>query len=444
MPETKSGSGYYTRLGAALAIAGVLAIAIVEPRGRGPIAERLADAMPTQTPMEMRTCPAASPALTTVFAPLEDVVSVSPLGGVTAPGEPLPAPYIRINTKRADNGLERRATTALAPATADISAIERRRVRDEAGRAVADQWTVRFRVCKSIAITYDDLDAIDPKLIEEAGGLAAFAEVGGPDHLAIATRIRVKAGAAIGSADGFDVALHDLAAEPTTVAAPERYRPLSYARSMVFNIAPDLAAAIASNHAQAQCPLDYLPRRAEGEWKAKLGDAWGLRRAEGEDACRTALVDVPGAAQGAWFTDRSLNAASTKVSAIALAPDAVDPSRLVFALHGRLRSLSPDLVALAPPLEEARAAAARDFLTFTAGEGRINPPFAAVKPGEVYCYEGLRANFVGPRINGVLLLQMDPEAPAPLMRIEARAEALSCSDLPEPWRFTGAETIFYR
>jgi hypothetical protein len=102
------------------------------------------------------------------------------------------------------------------------------------------------------------------------------------------------------------------------------------------------------------------------------------------------------------------------------------------------------MVGLSPMLVEAREAASRDFLTFDQGDGRINAPFDKARAGETYCYEGLSANFVGPRINAVILLAIEPGSGAPLMRIEARGDVMRCIDLPEPWRFSGAETTFYR
>ena len=170
-----------------------------------------------------------------------------------------------------------------------------------------------------------------------------------------------------------------------------------------------------------------------------------MRKARGDNACRTALLDVPGTAQGAWFTDASHNALTSKVSTIALAPDSIDPERLVFALHGRLASLTPDLIALSPFQEEQRAAATKDFLTFEKKDGRINAPFSEVKASETYCYERLRANFVGPKINGIILLKInEAEGTPPLMQVEARGDASTCLDLPEPWEFSGNETTFYR
>ena len=446
-----AGSGYTTRLAAVFFTAALLGAAIMQPdAGRRYLekASRVA-AIADGGPMAARACAIGEPALAGPFAPLEDVLSVSPLGGVTAPGEPLPAPYIRINTRtgaaEGRSAFQRRATTALAPAKADIVAIERRIERDAEGRAAAQSWTVHFSACENVSFYYDRLDSLDEDLIARAGGISAFAELGGPDHIALETRVRVQAGDAVGAADGFDVGLHDAGASPAALARPERYRRNPYARAAVFNATPSLVAAITPETAQARCALDYLPEDERAAWENKLGDSWGLRRAKGENACRTALIDTPGAAQGAWFTDASHNAATTRVSAIALASDAVDPDRLIFALHGRLTSLTPDLVGLAPMMEAERAAAAKDFLSFKRGDGRINAAFGDVRDGGVYCYERMRANFVGPLINGVILLKRDADGDAPgILTIEARGDVLSCIDLEEPWAFTGNETTFYR
>ena len=130
------------------------------------------------------------------------------------------------------------------------------------------------------------------------------------------------------------------------------------------------------------------------------------------------------------------------------------------------------MVALPPKQAEARAEAARDFLTFegapadrpypgqtdaenqevsaeqsapgAAGFG-INTPFAETVIGGRYCYDGLRANFVGPRISGVILMALGTsDDGSTLMRMEARPQPLACADLEPDWRFTGAETVFYR
>lgn len=438
------GSDYYTRLAAAIAAAGLLGAVIANPGAGREYAQKAASLRGDATPVSARACERGAPALKGPFAPIADILSVSPLGEATAPGEQLPAPAIRLNTKKGRNAFERRMTSALAPAKADIIAIERRTIRDEAGGAARESWAVRFAVCDRVTVGYDDLDGIEPALIARAGGLANFHEIGGPDHLAAKTMIRVRQGETIGAADGFDVILEDRSAPPAPLERPDRYRSNFFAEGAAISAPPAILEAIASDASRIQCPLDYLPESLGKEWKAKLGDAWGMRRAKGDNACRTALLDAPGTAQGAWFTDASHNGRTSKVSAIALAPDAVDPERMIFALHGRVRSLIADMVGLNPMLEEARQEASRDFLTFEQGDGRINAAFDKVRPGETYCYEGLRANFVGPRINAVILLAIEPGDAAPLMRIEARGDVMRCIDLAEPWDFTGAETTFYR
>lgn len=442
-----SGEGYYTRLAAVIFTAVLLVGVIMKPNaGRNAVERAAAVAAAVETtPLAQKACAIGEPALAGPFAPIDDVLSVSPLGEVTAPGEVLPAPYIRINTRKGETAFERRVTTAFAPAKADITAIERRIERDDDGLARKQSWTVHFRSCEKISFYYDRLDAIDENILKRAGGLKTFAELGGPDHIAVETRIRVQKGDVIGEANGFDVGLHDLGAAPSTLERPERYTSNPYARAAVFDAAPSLVAAITPDTSRARCPIDYLPKDAQSQWAAKLGDSWGIRMAKGENACRTAITDSAGAADGVWYSDAAHNAATTKVSAIALAADTIDPDRLIFSLHGRLPSLTPDMIALAPFMDTEKAKAAKDFLSFDKGEGRINTAFADVKDGEVYCYQRLRVNFVGPKINGVLLLerQTDEDGPA-LLKIEARNDVLSCIDLEEPWKFTGNETTFYR
>lgn len=440
-----SGSGYFLRLAATVTAAAGLGLVVMKPDAGRRALERAASFAPDHAPRAERACALGEAPLTAAFAPIDDVLSISPLGAVTAPGEPLPTPYIRINTKKGANAFERRKTEALAPARADIVAIERRIDRDGEGNAVAESWTVRFKPCEKIAFYYDDLDSVDAEIIRRAGGLASFVEIGGPDHIARETQIRVNEGDRIGEADGFDVGLQDLGAAPAATAEPERYRSHIYETAAVFDAPPSLLKAISADHPRARCAIDYLPQDLKPEWAAKLGDSWGMRRVKGDNACRTALVDVPGTAQGAWFTDASHNALTNKVSAIALAPDAIDPARMIFALHGRLKSLKPEMVVLAPGLENEMDAAARGFLTFEEEGGRINAAFGKVKEGEVYCYERLRANFVGPKINGVLLLEMETaDNGAALLSVEARGDAASCLDLAEPWTFTDNKTTFYR
>ncbi|MEM8770227.1 MAG: hypothetical protein AAGD92_01135 [Pseudomonadota bacterium] len=442
-----SGSDYFIRLAAFIFISATLIGVIVSPTaGRKAIERAGAAASYLELPAANgKACAFAQPPLAGPFADIEDVLSISPLGGVTAPGETLPAPYIRINTKRGETAFARRSTAALSPAKTDIVAIERIIERSPKGRAANTSWIVHFRPCESISFYYGRLDTISDDILSRAGGLRAFTELGGPDHLAVETNIRVQKGEFIGQADGFDIGLHDANAAPAQFEAPERYAANPFPRAAVFNAAPSLIDAISPKTPQARCPIDYLPGALRESWSAKLGDSWGIRKARGENACRTAIADAPGAARGVWFTDAAHNAAASRVSAVALSPDTIDPDRLIFALHGRLSSLTPEMIALPPLMDQEKAEATKDFLSFRKGDGRINPAFDNVRDNQIYCFEGLRTNFVGPQINGVILLQRKSAANGPaILKMEARADARSCIDLADPWAFTGRETMFYR
>ncbi|MEL6789834.1 MAG: hypothetical protein AAFO78_04590 [Pseudomonadota bacterium] len=460
----RSMTGDVTRLGAALFTAMLFGLMIANPGDSSSVVKRIAGANPlTSAALSDRACRTGQAMLTSDFTSFDNVLSISPLGTVTAPGEILPVPYIRINTKNDGTPFNRRVTAALAPATVDVTAIERRWVAGEDGAARQTAWTVHMKPCAGVEIIYDRLDALAPMLIEKAGGLATFTEIGGPDHLAKQTAIRLSAGMSLGTADGFDVAVHDASVEDRTLARPERYRHDHYARATLFNISPELLDAITPDDTKAQCALDYLRTEDRAVWSRKLGDAWGIRRAKGENACRTALIDLPGTAQGAWYTDAAHNGATTKVSAVALAPDTINPDRLVFALHGRLPSLTAGMVghaahkafgettAKTTPASSSAAPADVRFVTFQKGNGLINRPFDEIRDEQIYCYEKMRVNFIGERINGVLLLQKSVSDQGgagntqnDVLAIEARSDFASCIDVPLGTKLSAKATGFFR
>ena len=443
----RTASDYGVRLVASLLVVALMIVLITRPTIGHDTSQRIASigASLDHGNMADKPCRAGHAPLSHPFVDIADVLSISPLGEVTAPGEVMPAPYLRINTGRGENAFERKSTNAMAPTRADITAIERFATFDENGRASETRWHVHMRACEDISFSFDKLDEIPTSILEAAGGLSAFHEIGGPGHIAIDTRIRVQAGDVIGEARGFDFALHDMSAPPLPLERPERYRTNTYARAVVFNAPTTLIDAITPQTAHARCALDYLPQSQQAAWRNKLGDSWGIRKAAGENACRTAIADEPGALRGVWYTDASHNGAASKVSAIALSPDAIDPDRLIFALHGRLSSLKPAMIALPPMMEEAQLEATRDFISLQKGDGRINRSFDRVKDNELICYERMRANFVGPTLNAVILAERTTnEQGTAILKMEARGDVLSCINLPDPWAFTGNETIFFR
>ena len=443
------------RIGASLAVAGIMGLAIAQPQFGGDYARKVAQKASAisnavdAAPMASRACVTGKPLLNSAFAPIEDVLSVSPLGGVTAPGEVRPAPFIRINTKTLDaNSLTRQDTAALAPARADIVALERHVDRDSYGRAQSTSWTVHLQICEKVRLRYSGISQLADDVLNAAGPIIEFTELGSADHIARQTQIRLREGDVIGISTGFDVALHDLRAAPVQVARPERYRINPFDRGSAIGAPSALIKAISPDQTRTRCALDLLPEGLQGAWSALLGDAWGLRGAKGNDRCRTALLDIPNTAQGVWYTDSAHNGATSSVSAIALAPDSIDPQKQILALHGRVPSFAPDLVAgLAPHADEERKKATKSFLVFdTADTGaNINQPFAAIRETGVYCYEGLRAGFVGPLLDGVMLLSVrENDQGTRTIALEASGAAASCADLAKPWALSANATSFYR
>ena len=93
---------YFTRLAAVSVVAALMGAIILKPQAGPRYAEKAASLKPAPQPVASKTCSAGEPVLTGAFAPIDDVLSISPLGGVTAPGEVLPAPTIRVNTRQGE------------------------------------------------------------------------------------------------------------------------------------------------------------------------------------------------------------------------------------------------------------------------------------------------------------------------------------------------------
>jgi hypothetical protein len=404
---------------------------IANPDAGQKTAERLAIARVEKLSDKERACAPGEAPLTAGFAPIGNVRSLTPLGALSAPGEPPPAPHLRIFAKEG-------RLPALAPGRVDIVAIERR-----AGSA-GPVWTVRMKPCDGVALVYDGLETIDEVILRRAGGEAALVEIE-KGRAALAVRIRLREGDVIGAAKAFNIGLIDLGAPAMIHASLTQGRAIAgIPEDPIGDISKPLERALALDETQARCPLDYLPADVNRGWREKLGDASGFRIKKGESDC-AAAPPSPAGARGVWNTDSSHNARAAKVSAVILGADHIEEDRLVFSLHGRLTSLAPDLLGSIDLDEAARRQALKGALTAPVRDGRINPRFESVRANETYCYEDLRLGFEGPAIAGVFLLRIEQAAGAqPLMRIEAMGRAKDCISLQEPWTFGGNDTSFYR
>jgi hypothetical protein len=437
-----SANGYYSRLAAATIVAGILGLLIANPDFGRRTAARAEEARSARLDAAEPACAPGEAPLTGGFADLAQVLAVAPLGPARPPGAAPAAPFIRVLPKPATGG-GRAALAALAPGKVDVVAIESREERT-AGGGRAKVNTVRFRPCDGVIVVYDGLEEIDATLMRRARAAADFLEA--PDgSAALAARVRLREGDVIGRGPGFTVALADLAAPAARHAAPAPGREIPAYDASAFETAPALVRALAFDESRARCPLDYLEAGVKAAWTEKFADWRGVRLAVGGSGCARASPAAIAPAMGPWYTDSSHNARVEKIRAILLADDPIAPDRLVFALDGVLRSLVAEMIDAGADAERQRRDLARGPVTFEPRDGRINAPFIGVRENETYCYEDLRAGFSGPAVNGVLLMRIErSQDQPPLLRLEARAEAAKCLDLPEPWTFSGGETSFYR
>lgn len=402
-------SPYFTRLAAATAAALLLAGAMMNAR--------VLTAAPKIKPMAAsvyasKECAIGEPVLAAGFAPVEQVLSVAPIGPPRLKGEADPAPLLRVIAR---NGAP---MTAQAPARGEIVAIAKSTELVD-GRPVVF-WSLSMIPCADHLVAYDGLAALDARIMKKLGPAAKTAA-----SFVKEVRIKVGPGDIVGTGDSFEIGLYaaDRLTQPKRDAAPDRY------------LSPSLTAA--------RCPIEHLKRSEAPQWKALFGDTDGAKLPAVESACATSRMAPPKGAQGLWLTDSSHGARTNKVASAALTGDIARPDRLVLSFFGRLNSLQASMF----DAEEAhaRAEAARTYLTAAAGLERINAPFADIVPNAPYCYQNLRAGLDGPRFNGVLVLELTANAAgAPLLKVEAIPDVKNCENLREPWSFTGAETAFFR
>lgn len=436
-----SANGYYTRLAAATVVAGISGLLIATPDFGRRTAARAEEARIARLESAERACATGAAPLAAGFADLSRILAVAPLGPARPPGADPAPPFIRVLPKRgpgaADGLIE-----ALAPGRVDVVAIEGRPAGVAGGTTQA--WSVWMKPCDGIVLVYDGIDEIDESLLRRARA-ASVISASGDGRAAIAARIRLREGDVVGRSRGFNLALSDLAAPAVRHAAPAPGREIPAHGAGDYADSPTLARALGFDRSRARCPLDYLAPEVRTAWTQKVADWRGIRLAVGASSCARAALAAGADASGPWFTDSSHNARADRVRAIALADDPVDPGRLVFALDGVLRSLAPGMIAASQASPRRRAELAAGPVTFDPRDGRINAPFTNLRDNETYCFEDLRIGFSGPVVDGVILMRIERAGDAaPLLKMEARADAAKCLDLPEPWTFSGGETSFFR
>lgn len=178
-------------------------------------------------------------------------------------------------------------------------------------------------------------------------------------------------------------------------------------------------------------PVGYFVPELREALEARLGSYDGSVPRTAEPRGGAHMQDLPGTAQGTWFTPGiSFVGSTSEDTMIALAHDYVDPRQPIFSIGARVAGLRAGLAAFVP--EPA---------------GRVNRDFAEVRAdGETYCYDRFTSGRSVGGVplgdpGGVLLLSM----PTPTtLRIERRgAPGDSCAGVPD-WALSGAASNFER
>lgn len=119
-------------------------------------------------------------------------------------------------------------------------------------------------------------------------------------------------------------------------------------------------------------PVDYTTSEVRALFDPKLGSLDGKVRRTAEPRTGTLMQDVPGTAQGNWFTPGT-NFMNTQDFGpwLALLHDYVDPSLPIFSMGSSVQGLRLGLYAFTPQ-----------------ASGTVNRDFADVRPdGKTYCHE---------------------------------------------------------
>ncbi|MEL6364758.1 MAG: hypothetical protein AAFR11_07965 [Pseudomonadota bacterium] len=374
--------------GAAMA-AGVAAGAIVW--SGSPLADAL---RPDGVRMaRMTACNAGGATFTAEFAPISDILSLTPMGYDLETGA---HGRLGVKSRRGDHPSERRDIGAFAAADGAVVRV--------AGDPRSG-YAVDLQPCDGLLVRYEGLQRISPKLAAIRDGAADDLLVSGGDRL--------------GSGPGFNLVVADLS------GAPRYERRLGVSEARVTQ--------------SAKCPLDVMPSEMRAEFSEKLGDEWGLRKARGERSCGS--IDLSGEdAVGAWKSDASDG------MAIAFAEDAFKPGRLVMKIGGETSPIAHHMVDLPRADLWTRLSVARADFVFEEGarRGRVNIlPTSGNR--SVHCLEGLESAAGGARIDAVALVAYgEDEDGLETLSFEMRADADRCSDLKKPWRFSAAKTEFHR
>jgi len=365
---------------------------------------------------ELPSCP-AGPLFTTAPVMIDNSVTpavmpdfnaIVPLGNFNpGGGHVFPTDHIYFYLKLVAPGGDTVTSTVYAPGDAWVTAITRQTA--TAGTSSYTDYTVRFALCREVSAYFHHIRTLSPALaaaysaVPLAPGDCGSHVIGGTTYTTCTAQMKqhIGAGDLVGDVGGnrrvfaFDFGATDARIAPLTFANPSR-----------FSASPD-----GNDIFHTVCPIDYFTATLRNTLRGFLGDFDGTTLRTVPPLCGTIEQDIAGTAQGIWFEPGAPTYPESPH--LALVHGNVDPTQGVFSVGDSVTA-------------SGLAVGTYYFTPSTVAGTHVNPDFADVVPGDVYCYEGL-SNRSGPASMTVLLQMTDPTT----LRIEKRA-ATSCAALGAP------------
>jgi hypothetical protein len=273
---------------------------------------------------------------------------ILPLGNFNPPGHVLPTDHLYFALAR-DSSYRQISAKVYAPADITIVAIATNENYAANGSLVNKDGSISFAPCRDVRLSYGHVaefsDELKQAIAREADECSDYV----PPPLARSHYCRwwlnlsVPAGTFLGwtgSVAAFDFGAVDTRIEKLPFINPDRY---------------------IGDQLRTVCPLDFY----SGELKASLYRKLGNPPRTIEPRCGTIMQDVPGTAQGNWFSERQ--GTGIESNAVALAHDNSDPTIGIISDGGSL------------------GGGALAFMPRTTGT--INREFSTITPGSaIYCY----------------------------------------------------------
>jgi hypothetical protein len=388
-------------------------------------------------------CPKGDALFTHPPTQLGALSAIVPLGNLNPAGHTLPSRHVYAYPKMTTPGDVSTAVTVpiRAPGRLEIVAVE--------FHPGAPDWSLHLKPCKDISLYFFHVQTLAPKIAAAVGNIADGG-VKMVDFTAKPVTIMVTPGQLVGHAKIFDIGLQDFRKAPQPFVNPARY---AADFPKLFAAFPDLAKdPIAQAVAKLivpqalfnRCPIDYFRRKWKSALEALLADYDGAPPASGKPPCHGHMQDVPGTAQGNWFSDLVPNhdALFAEERAVALVNWNVDAIVQLFSLNENVPGFTSALLDASAQPGDVNAA-----FEFPVREGpqRTNRRFAEIKDDAIYCYDLVRVHRGGPRLDAVILISVSDGPGGPRSRLTFElVKASRCPAVPEPWTFSAQAATYYR